>query len=108
MGRVAANFTLAEEAGTECGGGRDLRINYGVMGFLGGGAISTSDGVGSVLLVAHLAFVAWYAATTGTSPWLPPNLRPLDGVHADLALGLCGGRAIGGSLACWAPLSVLL
>lgn len=79
-------------------------------GFLGGSAALRIRVTGSVLLVAHLAFVAWYTLRPLDVPWvLPPNLQPLDGVRADLALGWPAAvRAIGGSLALLAPLGVLL
>ncbi|MFJ8143879.1 VanZ family protein [Streptomyces sp. NPDC096094] len=79
-------------------------------GFLGGSAALRIRVTGGVLLVAHLAFVAWYTLRPLDVPWvLPPNLRPLDGVRADLALGWPAAvRAIGGSLALLAPLGVLL
>ncbi|MFE0804127.1 VanZ family protein [Streptomyces sp. NPDC058812] len=79
-------------------------------GFLGGSAALRIRVTGGVLLVAHLAFVAWYTLRPLDVPWiLPPNLQPLDGVRADLALGWpAAARAIGGSLALLAPLGVLL
>ncbi|CAL9309345.1 MULTISPECIES: VanZ family protein [Streptomyces] len=79
-------------------------------GFLGGSAALRIRVTGSVLLVAHLAFVAWYTLRPLDVPWvLPPNLQPFDGIRADLALGWpAAGRAIGGSLALLAPLGVLL
>ncbi|MDT0610343.1 VanZ family protein [Streptomyces lancefieldiae] len=79
-------------------------------GFLGGSAALRIRVTGSVLLVAHLAFVAWYTLRPLDVPWvLPPNLRPLDGIRADLTLGWpAAARALGGSLALLAPLGVLL
>ncbi|AQS67878.1 VanZ family protein [Streptomyces pactum] len=79
-------------------------------GFLGGSAALRIRVTGSVLLVAHLAFVAWYALRPLDVPWvLPPNLEPLAGIRADLALGWpAAARGIGGSLALLAPLGVLL
>ncbi|NEC74546.1 VanZ family protein, partial [Streptomyces rochei] len=57
-------------------------------GFLGGSAALRIRVTGSVLLVAHLAFVAWYTLRPLDVPWvLPPNLQPFDGIRADLALG---------------------
>ncbi|MDN3252194.1 VanZ family protein [Streptomyces sp. MA25(2023)] len=79
-------------------------------GFLGGSATLRIRVTGSVLLVAHLAFVAWYTLRPLDVPWvLPPNLQPFDGIRADLALGWpAAARAIGGSMALLAPLGVLL
>ncbi|MEW2447503.1 VanZ family protein [Streptomyces parvulus] len=79
-------------------------------GFLGGSAALRIRVTGSVLLVAHLAFVAWYTLRPLDVPWvLPPNLRPFDGIRADVALGWPGAvRSLGGSLALLAPLGVLL
>ncbi|GAA4000800.1 VanZ family protein [Streptomyces marokkonensis] len=79
-------------------------------GFLGGSATLRIRVTGSVLLVAHLAFVAWYTLRPLDVPWvLPPNLHPLDGIRADLALGWpSAARSLGGSLALLAPLGVLL
>ncbi|MFE0811727.1 VanZ family protein [Streptomyces sp. NPDC058794] len=79
-------------------------------GFLGGSAALRIRVTGSVLLVAHLAFVAWYTLRPLDVPWvLPPNLHPFEGIRADLELGWpAAARAIGGSLALLAPLGVLL
>ncbi len=79
-------------------------------GFLGGSAALRIRVTGSVLLVAHLAFVAWYTLRPLDVPWvLPPNVEPFAGIRADLALGWPGAaRALGGSLALLAPLGVLL
>lgn len=79
-------------------------------GFLGGSAALRIRVTGSVLLVAHLAFVAWYALRPLDVPWvLPPNLHPFDGIRADLALGgREAARSLGGSLVLLAPLGVLL
>ncbi|MDQ0932211.1 VanZ family protein [Streptomyces turgidiscabies] len=65
---------------------------------------------GGVLLVAHLALVAWIALRPLDIPWqLPANLRPFAGIRADLALGWqeAAPRIIDG-LALLAPLGVLL
>ncbi|MGC9382131.1 VanZ family protein [Streptomyces sp. MH13] len=79
-------------------------------GFLGGSAALRIRVTGSVLLVTHLAFVAWYTLRPLDVPWvLPPNLRPLAGIRADLALGWpAAARSLGGALALLAPLGVLL
>lgn len=63
-----------------------------------------------VLLVAHLALVAWLMLRPLNVPWvMPANLRPLAGVRADLALGWPeAARRIGEGLALLAPLGVLL
>ncbi|MGC9438729.1 VanZ family protein [Streptomyces sp. WG5] len=79
-------------------------------GFLGGSAALRIRVTGSVLLVTHFAFVAWYTLRPLDVPWvLPPNLRPLAGIRADLALGWpAAARSLGGALALLAPLGVLL
>ncbi|WP_217161774.1 VanZ family protein [Streptomyces sp. AC512_CC834] len=79
-------------------------------GFLGGSAALRIRVTGSVLLVAHLAFVAWYTLRPLDVPWvLPPNLQPFAGIRADLALGRPEAvRSLGGALALLAPLGVLL
>ncbi|MFD8430113.1 MULTISPECIES: VanZ family protein [Streptomyces] len=79
-------------------------------GFLGGSAALRIRVTGSVLLVAHLAFVAWYALRPLDVPWvLPPNLEPFAGIRADLALGgTAAARSLVGGLALLAPLGVLL
>jgi glycopeptide antibiotics resistance protein len=79
-------------------------------GFLGGSSTLRVRVTGSVLLVAHLAFVAWYTLRPLDVPWvLPPNLQPLAGIRADLALGRAEAvRSLGGALALLAPLGVLL
>ncbi|MGW5202773.1 VanZ family protein [Streptomyces spiralis] len=63
-----------------------------------------------VLLVAHLALVAWLMLRPLNVPWvMPANLRPLAGVRADLALGWPeAARRIGEDLGLLAPLGVLL
>lgn len=65
---------------------------------------------GGVLLVAHLALVAWLMLRPLDVPWVtPPNLHPLAGIRADLALGWPeAARPIGEGLALLAPLGVLL
>ncbi|AKZ57769.1 Integral membrane protein [Streptomyces ambofaciens ATCC 23877] len=80
------------------------------LGFPGGSAALRIRVTGSVLLVAHLAFVAWYTLRPLDVPWvLPPNLQPFTSIRADLALGWpAAARSLGGSLALLAPLGVLL
>ncbi|MDW4909478.1 VanZ family protein [Streptomyces sp. ADMS] len=65
---------------------------------------------GGVLLVAHLALVAWITLRPLDVPWQPPtNLRPFAGLRADLALGWQeAARRIAEGLALLAPLGVLL
>ncbi|MEU5366580.1 VanZ family protein [Streptomyces sp. NPDC005925] len=65
---------------------------------------------GSVLLVAHLVFVAWFALRPLDVPWvMPANLRPFAGIRADLAFGWPeAARRIGEKMALLAPLGVLL
>ncbi|MEU6574931.1 VanZ family protein [Streptomyces sp. NPDC046805] len=80
------------------------------QGSIGGSAAFRIRVAGSVLLVAHLAFVAWLMLRPLNVPWvMPANLRPLAGVRADLALGWPeAARRIGEGLALLAPLGVLL
>jgi glycopeptide antibiotics resistance protein len=63
-----------------------------------------------VLLVAHLALVAWITLRPLDVPWVSSaNLRPFAGIRADLALGWQDAlRRIGEALALLAPLGVLL
>ncbi|MBZ6228255.1 VanZ family protein [Streptomyces olivaceus] len=79
-------------------------------GFFGGSAALRIRATGSVLLVVHLVFVAWYTLRPLDVPWvLPPNTQPFAGIRADLALGWPeAARSLGGSLALLAPLGVLL
>ncbi|MEG3631847.1 VanZ family protein [Streptomyces poriticola] len=81
------------------------------QGSIGGGSAAIRFRVtGGVLLVAHLAGVAWLTLRPLDVPWvMPANLRPLDGIRADLALGWPeAGRRLGAALALLAPLGVLL
>ncbi|MFB8248226.1 VanZ family protein [Streptomyces sp. NPDC001046] len=80
------------------------------QGSIGGSAAFRIRVAGGVLLVAHLAFVAWFTLRPLDVPWvMPANLRPFDGVRADLALGWPeAARSIGEKLALLAPLGVLL
>ncbi|MGW0819913.1 VanZ family protein [Streptomyces sp. NPDC002845] len=65
---------------------------------------------GCVLLVAHLALVAWITLRPLDVPWVSAaNLRPFAGIRADLAMGWQeAARRIGEGLALLAPLGVLL
>ncbi|MXM67179.1 VanZ family protein [Streptomyces sp. HUCO-GS316] len=80
------------------------------QGSIGGSAAIRVRVAGGVLLVAHLAFVAWFTLRPLDVPWvMPPNLHPLSGIRADLALGWQeAARRIGEGLALLAPLGVLL
>ncbi|MGW1727712.1 VanZ family protein [Streptomyces sp. NPDC002306] len=80
------------------------------QGSVGGNAAFRIRVAGGVLLVAHLAFVAWYTLRPLEVPWvMPANLRPFAGIRADLALGWPdAARRIGTGLALLAPLGVLL
>ncbi|BCL28127.1 VanZ family protein [Streptomyces aurantiacus] len=65
---------------------------------------------GGLLLVAHLALVAWFTLRPLDVPWVSAaNLRPFAGIRADLAMGPeAAARAIGKGLLLLAPLGVLL
>ncbi|HZF90807.1 VanZ family protein [Streptomyces sp.] len=80
------------------------------QGSMGGSAAIRIRVTGGVLLVAHLALVAWLTLRPLDVPWvMPANLRPLDGIRADLALGWPqAARELGEGLALLAPLGVLL
>ncbi|MFE1445095.1 VanZ family protein [Streptomyces olivaceoviridis] len=80
------------------------------QGSIGGSAAIRIRVTGGVLLVAHLALVAWLMLRPLDVPWvMPPNLRPLAGIRADLALGWPRAvRPLGEGLALLAPLGVLL
>ncbi|MEV7686262.1 VanZ family protein [Streptomyces bungoensis] len=80
------------------------------QGSIGGSAAIRIRVTGGVLLVAHLALVAWLMLRPLDVPWvMPANLRPLAGIRADLALGPGeAARRIGEGLALLAPLGVLL
>ncbi|WP_155054046.1 VanZ family protein [Streptomyces blattellae] len=79
-------------------------------GSIGGGAAIRIRVAGGVLLVAHLALVAWLTLRPLDVPWMmPANLSPCAGIRADLALGWPeAARRIGEGLALLAPLGVLL
>ncbi|MEV5724819.1 MULTISPECIES: VanZ family protein [Streptomyces] len=80
------------------------------QGSMGGSAAIRIRVTGGVLLVAHLVLVAWLTLRPLDVPWvMPANLRPLDGIRADLALGWPqAARELGEGLALLAPLGVLL
>ncbi|MEU6256086.1 VanZ family protein [Streptomyces sp. NPDC047043] len=80
------------------------------QGSIGGSAAIRIRATGGVLLVAHLAFVAWLTLRPLDVPWvLPPNLHPFAGIRADLALGWPeAARRIAESVGLLAPLGVLL
>jgi glycopeptide antibiotics resistance protein len=80
------------------------------QGSIGGSAAIRIRVTGGVLLVAHLALVAWLMLRPLDVPWVTPaNLRPFAGIRADLALGWPqAARRIGEGLALLAPLGVLL
>ncbi|MFE0511315.1 VanZ family protein [Streptomyces sp. NPDC058964] len=80
------------------------------QGSIGGSAAIRIRVTGGLLLVAHLALVAWLMLRPLDVPWvMPANLRPLAGIRADLALGWPeAARRIGEGLGLLAPLGVLL
>ncbi|MFC8423690.1 VanZ family protein [Streptomyces sp. NPDC057236] len=80
------------------------------QGLIGGSAATRIRVTGGLLLGAYLAFVAWYTLRPLDVPWvMPANLRPLDGIRGDFALGWTTGvRRICEGLALLAPLGVLL
>ncbi|MQY35174.1 hypothetical protein SRB17_31460 [Streptomyces sp. RB17] len=80
------------------------------QGSIGGSAAIRIRVTGGVLLVVHLALVAWLMLRPLDVPWVtPPNLHPFAGIRADLALGWPeAARPIGEGLALLAPLGVLL
>lgn len=90
----------------------DRRVLGGVQRHGSGGrsAAIRIRATGGVLLVAHLALVAWITLRPLDVPWqLPANLRPFAGIRADLALGWQeAARHIVEGLALLAPLGVLL
>nr|WP_185028754.1 VanZ family protein [Streptomyces candidus] len=76
-----------------------------------GSAVTRFRATGRLLLLAHLLFVAWVALRPLDDVlWVTaPNLQPLAGIRADLALGpVEGARRIGEGLLLLAPLGVLL
>lgn len=80
------------------------------QGSIGGSAAIRLRATGILLLVAHLAFVAWCTLRPLNVPWvMPSNLHPFAGIRADLRLGWPeAALRIGEGLALLAPLGVLL
>ncbi|MFG2310705.1 VanZ family protein [Streptomyces sp. NPDC048566] len=80
------------------------------LGSNGDRAVTRVRVAGGVLLVAHLALVAWITLRPLDVPWVSAaNLRPFAGIRADLALGPgTAVRRIGAGLGLLAPLGVLL
>ncbi|MEU3946193.1 VanZ family protein [Streptomyces sp. NPDC029526] len=80
------------------------------QGSIGGTAAIRVRVTGGLLLATYLAFVAWYTLRPLDVPWvMPANLRPLDGLRADFAVGWTeGARRVAEGLALLAPLGVLL
>ncbi|MEU9189999.1 VanZ family protein [Streptomyces sp. NPDC048484] len=80
------------------------------QGSNGGTAVIRVRAAGGLLLVAHLALVAWVTLRPLDVPWVSAaNLRPFAGIRADLAMGPeAAARAIGKGLLLLAPLGVLL
>ncbi|MEU5699505.1 VanZ family protein [Streptomyces aurantiacus] len=80
------------------------------QGSNGGIAVIRVRATGGLLLVAHLALVAWFTLRPLDVPWVSAaNLRPFAGIRADLAMGPeAAARAIGKGLLLLAPLGVLL
>ncbi|MFJ7075863.1 VanZ family protein [Streptomyces sp. NPDC098781] len=80
------------------------------QGSIGGNAAIRIRATGGILLLAHLAFVAWLTLRPLDVPWMTPaNLQPFAGIRADLALGWQeAARRIAEGLALLAPLGVLL
>ncbi|GGY76042.1 VanZ family protein [Streptomyces nitrosporeus] len=75
-----------------------------------GRAVIHFRAAGVVLLLAHLLLVGWLTLRPLDVPWVTAaNLRPFDGIRADLALGPGEAvRRIGEGLVLLAPLGVLL
>ncbi|MFE9683587.1 VanZ family protein [Streptomyces sp. NPDC002701] len=80
------------------------------QGFNGETAVIRVRATGGLLLVAHLALVAWVTLRPLDVPWVSAaNLRPFASIRADLAMGPeAAARAIGKGLLLLAPLGVLL
>ncbi|MBJ7003066.1 VanZ family protein [Streptomyces sp. SID4946] len=80
------------------------------QGDFGGIAAIRVRTAGGILLLAHIAFVAWLMLRPLDVPWvMPPNLHPLAGIRADLALGWPAAvKPLGEGLGLLAPLGVLL
>nr|WP_203658672.1 VanZ family protein [Streptomyces sp. SID14446] len=80
------------------------------LGSDGDRAVTRVRVAGGVLLVAHLALVAWITLRPLDVPWVSAaNLRPFAGIRADLALDPeAAARRIAAGLGLLAPLGVLL
>jgi len=80
------------------------------QGFNGGTAVNRVRAAGALLLVAHLALVAWITLRPLDVPWVSAaNLRPFASIRADLAMGPgAAARGLGKGLLLLAPLGVLL
>ncbi|MBV1935451.1 VanZ family protein [Streptomyces sp. BV286] len=80
------------------------------QGSNGGTAVNRVRVTGGLLLVAHLALVAWFTLRPLDVPWVSAaNLRPFASIRADLTMGPeAAARAIGKGLLLLAPLGVLL
>lgn len=108
-GVAQASYRYVGGPGTDRAG---RRVLGGVQrqGSIGGSAAIRIRVTGGVLLVAHLAFVAWLTLRPLDVPWVqPPNLRPLAGIRADLTLGWpAAAHRIAEGVALLAPLGVLL
>jgi glycopeptide antibiotics resistance protein len=80
------------------------------LGSDGGSAVTRVRVAGGVLLVAHLAIVAWITLRPLDVPWVSAaNLRPFAGIRADIALGPeVAVRRIAAGLGLLAPLGALL
>ncbi|GAA2242130.1 VanZ family protein [Streptomyces ruber] len=78
--------------------------------YCGGSAAIRVRAAGGVLLVAHLALVAWITLRPLDVDWVSAaNLRPFAGIRHDLTLGWEEAACrIGRGLALLAPLGVLL
>ncbi|MEU4132379.1 VanZ family protein [Streptomyces wuyuanensis] len=76
----------------------------------GGSAAIRFRVAGGVLLLAHLALVAWLTLRPLDVPWVTAaNLEPLAGIKADLAAGpVRAARRIGEGMLLLAPLGILL
>ena len=95
--------------GTDPAGGRVLGVVQR-QGSIGGSAAIRFRAAGGVLLVAHLAFVAWFTLRPLDVPWVSAaNLRPVRGDPGRSgARPEAAARRIGEGLLLLAPLGVLL
>lgn len=100
--------------GGSAGRGTDS-AGLGVLGGVqrqgsGGSAATVVRVAGFVLVLVHLLLVAWVSLRPREVAWVTaPNIVPLHGLRADLALGTAEAvRLIGEGLLLLAPLGVLL